>query len=470
MALGVLDRVGGKTGALIIVGSGLHWSWFDALFMSSFFRMGSPVALMPEIATILVFACCIPFCLWILRHKDQCQKLLINGRTVVVFSLLGTIGSLLFVAASLAESYCLLVLGGIGAGAYMAFSQMGWCAAYAHQGAKSATPSVSGAFASAILFDAVALSMLPAISVLLFASLPLLSGMAFLTMDPAWRSYRTLRAAPSEAPLQKGRLMAVLRGHLGFSLTLLSALTIVFVCFGYIQHMVSFGGAPGSTPTDGVLIQVMRGLVAVLLFVSLVFTQVKQGIVYRVGLLLMIAGCLVMPFSLGTEHFWFCGALIIAGFTAFDILIYVVFSEVAYADSESPIKTIALMRIFTCMGYCVGAVCAILLGGVGEKPGPYFMPEATLVGYLMTIATVLMLSGEDFWLVLGIGAYRVQATPQQPGNMLETFDRKLDCYNLTARELEIARHIALGRTQSWIARELGISENTVGTPVRHIYP
>lgn len=41
--------------------------------------------------------------------------------------------------------------------------------------------------------------------------------------------------------------------------------------------------------------------------------------------------------------------------------------------------------------------------------------------------------------------------------------------HFTAREKEIAVLLAQGRTQPRIADMLGISENTVGTHVRHIY-
>ena len=37
------------------------------------------------------------------------------------------------------------------------------------------------------------------------------------------------------------------------------------------------------------------------------------------------------------------------------------------------------------------------------------------------------------------------------------------------REREIGALLANGRTQPWIAERLSISENTVGTHVRHIY-
>ena len=48
-------------------------------------------------------------------------------------------------------------------------------------------------------------------------------------------------------------------------------------------------------------------------------------------------------------------------------------------------------------------------------------------------------------------------------------DAWFDRIGLTTREREIGVLLAYGRTQPWIAERLSISENTVGTHVRHIY-
>ena len=85
----------------------------------------------------------------------------------------------------------------------------------------------------------------------------------------------------------------------------------------------------------------------------------------------------------------------------------------------------------------------------------------------MVIATVLLLSSEDMWMLTG------RQQPSLSGDDRATQEERIDAWfdsiGLTAREREIGLLLAYGRTQPWIAERLSISENTVGTHVRHIY-
>lgn len=454
---------------LTIVGSGFHWAWFDALFMSALFIGGRPYDLMPEIATVLVFACCVPFCLLTLRKSALVERLIADRRCIIAFAVLGVLGSLCFVFAGVYRIGVALVVGGVLCGTYMGFAQLGWCASYSQQGARTATPFVAGAFACAVVLDIVPLLMVPLASAILFALFPLASSLFYFALDPAYRAYRKCEWSAS-VTARKPRFN--LRSPLGISIVLLGALMLVFVCFGYLQHLMSFMTMPNAEGSSGTLIQMLRGGVAVLLFAAFMLKfGTRGGVLYRIGLLTMVAGCLLMPFFVSTDQFWVSSAAIIAGFTVFDVLIYVVFSQVAYAESETPIKTIAVMRLLTCVSYCTGAACAIGLTGAGEQISPFFSQEATLVAFLMTIATVLLLSSDDIWVVLGVRGYRADESrggddgPDDDARFEECFDK----FGLTAREAEVAKLLVLGRTQSRIAETLCISENTVATHVRHVY-
>ncbi|MFR7738348.1 MAG: helix-turn-helix domain-containing protein, partial [Eggerthella lenta] len=150
-----------------------------------------------------------------------------------------------------------------------------------------------------------------------------------------------------------------------------------------------------------------------------------------------------------------------------DLLIWVAFSQIAYAQSRDPLKTIALMRLLAVLCYPVGAVAGIMLVGNGETMHGNVAAETTVVGYLVVIATVLLLSSEDMWMLTG------RQQPSLSGDDRATQEERIDAWfdsiGLTAREREIGLLLAYGRTQPWIAERLSISENTVGTHVRHIY-
>ena len=459
-----LERVHGTTGIKIIIGSAFFWAWLDALFMSMFFVRPEAEGFMAEMATIAVFGLSLPWLALSLAKPAACNGLLAKKRVPLAFAALGTAGSLLLLLAGINLNWIALVAGGTCAGAFMAAYQLAWGAAYCHDGERSATPYVAGGFACAIVVDAPLLFMIPEAAAVFSALLPLVSGALFASIDPQLRTYR--RTAPV-APLPKRSVRSRLKAHLGTSMMLLCAVALVMTGFGYLQHLVSFSPIASDGYPNGILVQVARGVTAVLVFAIVVLGRRRASAVYRVGLLAMIAGFMLMAFLFGTNLFWVSGAIIISGYTILDLLIWVAFSQIAYAQSRDPLKTIALMRLLAVLCYPVGAVAGIMLVGNGETMHGNVAAETTVVGYLVVIATVLLLSSEDMWMLTG------RQQPSLSGDDRATQEERIDAWfdsiGLTAREREIGLLLAYGRTQPWIAERLSISENTVGTHVRHIY-
>lgn len=460
-----LERVHGTTGIKIIIGSAFFWAWLDALFMSMFFVRPEAEGFMAEMATIAVFGLSLP---WARAVAGQAGRMQRPGwrraRAGLAFAALGTAGSLLLLLAGINLNWIALVAGGTCAGAFMAAYQLAWGAAYCHDGERSATPYVAGGFACAIVVDAPLLFMIPEAAAVFSALLPLVSGALFASIDPQLRTYR--RTAPVD-PLPKRSVRSRLKAHLGTSMMLLCAVALVMTGFGYLQHLVSFSPIASDGYPNGILVQVARGVTAVLVFAIVVLGRRRASAVYRVGLLAMIAGFMLMAFLFGTNLFWVSGAIIISGYTILDLLIWVAFSQIAYAQSRDPLKTIALMRLLAVLCYPVGAVAGIMLVGNGETMHGNVAAETTVVGYLVVIATVLLLSSEDMWMLTG------RQQPSLSGDDRATQEERIDAWfdsiGLTAREREIGLLLAYGRTQPWIAERLSISENTVGTHVRHIY-
>ncbi len=460
-----LERVHGTTGIKIIIGSAFFWAWLDALFMSMFFVRPEAEGFMAEMATIAVFGLSLPWLALSLAKPAACNGLLAKKRVPLAFAALGTAGSLLLLLAGINLNWIALVAGGTCAGAFMAAYQLAWGAAYCHDGERSATPYVAGGFACAIVVYAPLLFMIPEAAAVFSALLPLVSGALFASIDPQLRTYR--RTAPVDL-LPKRSVRSRLKAHLGTSMMLLCAVALVMTGFGYLQHLVSFSPIASDGYPNGILVQVARGATAVLVFAIVVLGRRRASAVYRVGLLVMIAGFMLMAFLFGTNLFWVSGAIIISGYTILDLLIWVAFSQIAYAQSRDPLKTIALMRLLAVLCYPVGAVAGIMLVGNGETMHGNVAAETTVVGYLVVIATVLLLSSEDMWMLTR------RQQPSLSGDDRATQEERIDAWfdsiGLTAREREIGLLLAYGRTQPWIAERLSISENTVGTHVRHIYP
>lgn len=462
----LLERVRGTAGIKIVVGSGFFWAWLDALFMSAFFVRPESFGLMSELAPVSVFALSTFGFLVALRKPAAVNRLLAGKRLILGAAALGSIGSLLFLLAGMHMEWAALAAGGVCGGAFMAVFQMGWGAVYCRDGARSATPFVAGGFACAVIIDTPLLFMIPEASAVFYALLPLASGAVLATIDPASRIYARPRDEVSGIPPARKRGLRVrVKTHLGTSMALLCAVMLVMVGFGYMQHLVSFSSFTG-VEASGILVQVVRGVVSVAMFALIVMASRRASTVYRVGLLAMIAGFMMMPFLFGTPLFWISGAIIISGYTALDLLIWVAFSQIAHAQAREPLKTIAVMRLLSVVCTVAGFAVGIVLVGSGQLEGGFVSAETTVMGYLVVIATVLMLSSEDIWVLFGRAPLAADADPRGSSAQL---DERLGALGLTAREREIAALLAYGRTQPWIAERLGISENTVGTHVSHIY-
>ena len=443
-----------KLNVAALIGSGMYWAWFDALFMGAFFSSGNAGHL-PEMATVLTFFVGALVYASVFLAEAKVRKVLEGKTALVAIGVFGIVGSILFIVSGMMFSWPLLLAGALLNGLFMGFLGLCWGGVYCKQGTKSTIQYLAGGFAMAIALDAPLLLMVPLASSLSFAIMPIASAILFVLVDSSLKGY-ALPASPKPEGERPATFMA---RYLGVSAAILVALCLVMGGFGYLQHLMSFSLVEIN---GGVIIQVIRGVVAVGSFAFLAVLPSKSSILYRVGLLAIIAGFAVMTFLFGTDSFWVAGAIIISGYTVFDILKWAVFASVANGQSKDPLKTIAVMRIADAVFYIVGASAAVLLGA--SPAGTAFSAqESTIVGYLMVVAVVLLLSSEDIW-----GLFMWKRTASAGGQQIDlaSYSEK---WGLTQRESDILAYLVAGRTKPWIAENLVISENTVGTHVRHIY-
>ena len=374
-----------------------------------------------------------------------------------------------------------MVAGGLLTGAFACVAQLGWGALYCERGAAGALTRVSGAFAFAALADIPLLCMSPAARSAFYALMPLARCLVLASIDARERAY----PRPSEE--QAGREDRVATcprdaqnlwrstfvAPLGLSPAVLLSLTLVMVGFGYIQHLVSFA-TPGAGTLDwGATVQLARGLAASVVFAVSLARPAAVRLAYRAGFMLMISGFMANAFFLGTDMLWVSGTIIICGYTVFDILLWVVAAQAAFAQSREPACTVALVRALAAACYVLGAGVGLALAGP-EGTSPWAVQESNAVGYLVVIAVVCLMGADDIWALI---------SPPRPASETAGTDARpatspyaelvvpslLDELGLTAREREVAVLLVRGRTQPWIAETLGISANTVGTHMRHIY-
>ncbi len=450
----VLRQFKGGPGIRALLGSGLFWAWFDALFMGVFFFDGPEI--MPEMATLSIFAASIVPYVIVLAKGAFSMRVIARNRAIVTFGIMGTTGSLLCVAAGISENWLVFGAGVLLCGLFMGVLTVAWGGVYCKEGAASAMAYLAGGFAVAIVVDVPLLMMVQQGRAVSFALLPVATALFFASLDKKDRSYIHRQEASRSSSGARG----FLHNYLGVQFSILCALCLVMLGFGYLQHLVSFSQ---SISSGGVLIQLVRGIVAVVLFGLLVVKPLRSSIAYRVGLLAIIAGFMLMAFLYGTESFWISGAIVIGGYTVFDVLKWAAFSQIAYAQSKMPIKTIALMRLADAAFCALGLGIAFLLNA--NPSGHAFSSQETMVvGYGMVVAVVLLLGSEDIWGLFRFGRGRAEESAQECS--IKAWSKR---WGLTQREVDVLECLAAGRTQPWIAENLGISESTVGTHVRHIY-
>lgn len=452
-----------------LMGSACLWAWIGSLYTSTFFVPLGQNGLMPEVATWATFGFVVLYSAVALAHRAPVRFLLSQTASLVINGALGTLGSLLFVLAAHFTSWPLLIAGAALCGLFMTLSVLAWGAVYCAHGTQSASLYVAGGFACAIIPNLLFALMAAPASAVVPAALPLLANLFLLGVPASTRRY-TEAPRPQTTPRSHGlhRLGAHLRRSLGISVPAVWALALIMLGLGYMQHQISFTDTLGPTaPAHAIVLPVVRGLAALLIFVVAALRPRRAPLAYRLGLLAIIAGFSLMPFLYGGSHFWIAGAVMTGGYAAFDVLIWVLIAQVAYAGLSDSLGVVCTVRLLVSSLFCVlGGVAGMALGSIATT-APFAFADAILVGYLMTIAVVLVLSSPAVWELFDARPPAPTATPAP--NNTAVLHSLADTWGLTEREREVCSLLAVGRTQPWIAEHLGISESTVNSHVRHIY-
>ncbi len=141
-----------------------------------------------------------------------------------------------------------------------------------------------------------------------------------------------------------------------------------------------------------------------------------------------------------------------------------------YAGLGSAQRIVCAVQMLVRSAFCsLGGLLGIALNDVAQTAA-FAYADAIFIGYLMTVAVVLILSGRDVWELFDARPAPEPGTQAPAADTLAERTAQLTCaWGLTEREAEVFGLLVIGRTQPWIAERLGISESTVNSHVRHIY-
>ena len=452
-----------------LVGSACLWSWVDTLYASGFFAPLGSYGAMPELATWLTFLTVVPLSVAFIANINRAARAAGRPPLLLASGAAGTAGSLLLALSAHLSSWPVLAAGAVLAGPFMGTSIFGWGAVYCREGTRSAVLYVAGGFACAIVPDATFLLMAPPAAAIAPAALPLVSNSLLLAVPRERRSYRTDLQTQPAAPARSSGPAGVVRHTLGVSVPTVCSLALVMVGLGYMQHHISFA-PPTSLSQIGnaTSLQIARGAAAIVLFAVAVLFPRRGSVVYLIGLLAVVAGFSLMPLLYGTGAFWVSGAVILAGYTSFDVLAWVVVAQAVRSGLGSAPRIVCAVQMLVRSLFCgIGGMAGIALGGMARHMA-FAYADAIFVGYLITVAIVLLLSARDIWDLFDMRP-AVDTAPSAIETQKGRTAALAQAWGLTERETEVFELLAIGRTQPWIAESLGISESTVNSHVRHIY-
>lgn len=163
--------------------------------------------------------------------------------------------------------------------------------------------------------------------------------------EPTGEDHTVEEAASSDGPARTLTLDSIFSGarhrFFGLSFSLLAAFFIFGFSFGFLQFS-SVLASEGSYPLSSEAILLARGGTALLIFLAIYFFPKKMYTVFRIGVLVGIAGFISVPFFETLEAGVFVSDLaIVVGYTTFDIITWTLLSELAFSTRSDAVSMFA---------------------------------------------------------------------------------------------------------------------------------
>lgn len=479
MTMGQSMRKLGTAGYVYpIIGAGIFWAWMDALFMGSMLP-GAEESFAADAALIGVSALGALLGIVACRLSPAANGMFLSKRGFGMAAVAGTVGSVLFAFANSTGIFALEIVGMALGAVFSTFAIVNWGVSYCVGKAEDATVLVAGSIAVSLVVDALLLTMAPVVRMALSVCLPLLSYAVWVAASSAGCTIGSdvvdrLNASTEHAaeagetkPGHPETAGEKLYRMLGITPAAMVGLVLVMLCFGYMQCLMSSDRFTVFVH-GGFVLQVARGVAAfVLALIALAIPRLLSG-AFKAGLLCTVAGFLLLPFTSLEGLSWAAGIVMMAGYTFSDVFIWVLVVKACCSRSGGVLRTILVARQVV-NGLCISL--GVLLGSMLPAMFPEQMQalqlDSVVVGYVATIAAVLVVGSKDVWMLFEAAAPTAQMT-RSVG-----FDDGLAMlgkqWGLTPREFDVFKYVAIGRSQPWIAESLCIAESTAKTHIRHIY-
>jgi DNA-binding CsgD family transcriptional regulator len=470
----------GVSGVLLAVPSAFYWAWFDTATFRSTLLLDAGLDLYSAYLVVTLLAGAAALLAAYFKRDAVYPKLALGPYGAILAAFASCCGLLVIFASRLALPVLVLVTGAC-MGVCCSYFLLEWARLYSHYGARSAGPLMALSVAMGVGVDLLISNFAPVPAAVFTALLPLVASALLWFFDAVVRymskgqnslgtrgpddlpfpAPRTAEPFDSDRSLEA--FLAPGRHVLGLPLGLFLSFGVFGVSFGltvFLSASQATGAAVG--PFDALLF--VRGGTALLVFVLTQLFPRRLYAILKAGMFVGLAGFVVSPVLgavVGASQL-VSSCVTVVGYTAFDIMTWSVLAE---ASRLKGVHTVELFSPGRCavhtgvaLGYLAGAVLAAAglladFGGVAQ----------TTVGYLLAIASTTFVGARS---VLEVIPRTVEPLADARAATLAELAEK---GGLTQREAEILEQLAAGRSRPRIAESLGISENTVGSHIRHIY-
>ncbi len=487
-----------------IMGMALYWAWVFLMFSSI-----QPYAFLDEKRSALYLGLLISLLssavmLAFLALESKGQEGLRDNKPVLYGSVLAmTLGSLVTPFCSTGAATGMLILGigavmtGSGSGAML----VAWAGAQAPLGGRATLCELSLAFLAAFALS-LALALCPAILAIIACAVLPGASLWLLLKVPAPRfrpknspaptapgdsgtgetegdSPRTMQEAFPPVKLSRETKLLFAKGLAGAALIgFLQGFFDVFTGFTTFNADDSFG-----------IFLFVAGLVGFALLAAVVwkFPRDSMFLAYRITMLLMCLGFLVVPFISGT--LLGISSIIFAGYNCFCVVLLSVGADISRSfrinRSRCAAVSFAVLYIGEALGELSSHGLQSLITGVPN------LGVITLVAVSLLFISNLFLFTEVDLIKIGIGEVDLAVTnprslrdnapasaaePKGTGQPSQDAPGRFDPaaaiaerFRLSPRESEVLPLLLEGRTISRMQETLFISQGTVSTHIRHIY-
>jgi len=376
-------------------------------------------------------------------------------RLLIVIPIFMSVGTLLLVQvhAQTSSDQVLFLLGSLIAGVGSGAMPLMWGELYGSVDVRQAGRGVGLSFIfGAVIY--VIVSLLPLSTAgLLVAILPPISALLVLQLHCGGRSPAVLYSEEERRQPPLPNYLALIPAGYGALFGLILGLT------DYLDPGTFL--TPSALGILGTIPAALLGLLAIGLFrneIALV------RIIYRPLLPVMAAGITLLSFF-GTT---LVGAsLIVAAFSVFDLLVWIVLSDLAHRLNYPSLRVFAVGRSATRGGVFAGFV----MGQLAVSSFDVSRPGRTIISLVVLYALMLILGATRKGGHLVVLDSTLQAAPDQiPTQPMEDrFETPALRHGLSPRELDVVRLLMDGRSIDRVAQALHISQGTAKFHVRNIY-